>query len=60
MTNKIFALFLFLMGTAYICAFVYDIEYDQDLMTWLWLLSFQICFIVGLRFRILDDKIKHK
>ena len=56
MTNKIFSLYLFLMATLYFCAFAYDIEYDRDFTTWLWLLSSQICFMAGLRFRILHDK----
>jgi hypothetical protein len=57
MTNKLFAIFALLMGIGYFCAFAYDIEYDRDFTTWLWLLSSQICFIAGLRFWILHDKI---
>ena len=56
MGNKIFALFVLLIGIMYFCGFAYDIEYDRDFTTWLWLLSSQICFMVSLRFWILDDK----
>jgi hypothetical protein len=56
MSNKIFALFVLLIGIMYFCGFAYDIEYDRDFTTWLWLLSSQICFMVSLRFWILDDK----
>jgi hypothetical protein len=63
MTNKISALFALLMGIGYFCLFAYDIEYDRDLMTWVWLLFSQIWFMISLSFWILDfwildDKIK--
>jgi len=56
MSNKIFALFSLLMGIGYFCVFAYDIEYDRDLMTWLWLLFSRIWFMISLRLWILHDK----
>jgi hypothetical protein len=56
MSNKIFALFALLIGIMYFSFFAYDMEYDRDFMTWLWLLISQIWFMVSLRFWVLHDK----
>ena len=56
MITKISALFSLLIGIGYFCLFAYDIEYDRDFMTWLWLLFSQIWFMVSLRLWILHDK----
>lgn len=34
-----------IMGIAYFIGFAYDIEYDRDFMTWMWLLTSEIFFL---------------
>jgi hypothetical protein len=56
MINKISALCALLIGIMYFSFFAYDMEYDRDFMTWLWLLISQMWCMVSLRFWILYDK----
>ena len=56
MKNTISAIFSLLIGIGYFCVFAYDIEYDRDFMTWIWLLCSQIWFMVSLSIWISHNK----
>jgi hypothetical protein len=56
---KLFLIFLLFMAINNFLIFAYDIEYDKDFMTWIWLLSSIIYFIWFLTSYI-KDLIKQK
>jgi len=35
---------LFVLGVMFWLGFAYDIEYDRDMVTWMWLLASLYCF----------------
>ena len=49
------AIVCFLWGILFFIGFAVDIEYDRDFMTWMWLLTSIIWFMMAFRYRILDD-----
>lgn len=42
-------IFFLLLGVVNFLIFVWDIENDKDIWTWLWLLNSAICFLVYIR-----------
>ncbi len=46
--NKSYAVFCLLLGVFFFGIFAYDIEYDRDLTTWVWLLSSILWFLNSL------------
>jgi hypothetical protein len=47
----------FILGIINFLIFAFDIEYDRDVMTWMWLLTSQIFFIFSL-IRTIENSLK--
>jgi len=46
--NKIHAIFCLFIGIFCFCIFAYDIEYNRDFVTWMWLLYSILWFFLSL------------
>jgi len=46
---------LLILGTINFLIFAYDIEYDKDYWTWVWLLTSEIYFLGWLRYWINEN-----
>jgi|688.fasta_scaffold798655_3 hypothetical protein len=46
--SKYYAMFYLLLGVGFFCIFAYDIEYDRDYSTWMFLLSSILWFFNSL------------
>ncbi len=46
--NKSYAVYYLLLGVIIFCIFAYDMEYDRDYTTWMWLLTSILLFLISL------------
>jgi hypothetical protein len=56
MNNRFKADFYFFSGIIYFLLFAYYIEKDKDIVTWIFLMISQICFLITLRHWIKLDQ----